>query len=293
MGAALGFMLGAGIRALGQHGEEKRQREMVHDQMLLNLYQQHPDIAAAPEAQQFLSKKYGKDVAEGFMHIGQMAQKAQQSMPQAGAGGQPEDPAAQITKYEQWLQQNGSYLNPAQLKAAQSHIQTLRAQMQESAQAKRQQAGFAQQEKLVGERGQQQEKLLGERQASEEKLLGERVGAEKQLLGARQAGEEKLAKEEGKIGGAGKPIDPALEHTRELTVVTKADALYKGENKEPTTIAGFGVDRHLVWQTKRAKAIKKAGGDLSLLGWTHGNSKSAGAGWLTGDGEFIPDASTE
>ena len=67
---------------------------MIHDQMLLSMYQQHPEIASSPDAQSFLKKKYGADVAEGFMKIGQVQQQAQQQFGQAFGGGGAAPPSS-------------------------------------------------------------------------------------------------------------------------------------------------------------------------------------------------------
>lgn len=89
MGGALGFLVGTAMNAVGGYAQEKhrqkQQRQQQHDNLLLSGYQQHPELADTPDAQGFLKKKYGGDVADMFLNIGKAAQQMQKEV--AGAVG--------------------------------------------------------------------------------------------------------------------------------------------------------------------------------------------------------------
>ena len=95
MGALLGFAVGAGLGAAGNQAKQKQAKEQQHDEMMLQTYQQHPDLATTDSAQQFLKKKYGADTAEMFGMLGKhYSQLNQQFGADLQSGGGTSSPAA-------------------------------------------------------------------------------------------------------------------------------------------------------------------------------------------------------
>ncbi len=80
MGAGLGLLLGTGMNALGGYAKGKILKQQQHDDLLLSTYQQNPTLATTPDAQSFLKKKYGGDVADMFMNFGKATEQMQQSV---------------------------------------------------------------------------------------------------------------------------------------------------------------------------------------------------------------------
>lgn len=90
MGALIGYALGAGLGMAGNAAKQRQAKEQQHDELMLQTYQQHPDLATTDSAQQFLKKKFGADTAEMFgtlgKHYEQFSTQLNQAQPQQGQG---------------------------------------------------------------------------------------------------------------------------------------------------------------------------------------------------------------
>lgn len=240
---------------LGEHAQQKRQMEMAHDQMIMQMYQKNPQLATTKEGQAWLTKHGGSEVAQGFLQIGTLAQQAHQGFGQAFGGGQaspqpagqgqpapatptpsapaaaPQDPAAgmkqRLDAMEQYMASDAwRNLSPEDQKLGEllynRHLQEYERLTGQKAQSERQQAGF-----------QQQEKLRTERVGDEEKLLHERGAQERSLIGAHESAnldEARKKKSEGLTGGAAgaepKPVPESAERARRTTTVERLNKEY-------------------------------------------------------------------
>lgn len=205
MGGALGFALGTALNAAGGFAQAKVQKERQHDDFLLSAYQAHPEMASTPDAQTFLKKKFGPDVAGMFMQAGQASQQFGQDLqggssspaggaqaPNAGGGtiaaGAPQgDPMqAHIAELDSSIQRyrglQAKYANdPGKLQIISQALNEANQQRNqltsEQYGAQKQQEGFAQQSKLESDRFAQQDKntaATGERQDKAIAASGER-----------------------------------------------------------------------------------------------------------------------
>lgn len=250
MAAALGMILGAGARMLGEHAQQKRQMEMAHDQMIMQMYQKNPQLATTKEGQAWLTKHGGSEVAQGFLQIGNIAQQAHKGFGQAFGGGEPQpagqaqpapatpapsaatpqDPAAgmkqRLDAMEQYMASDAwRNLSPEDQKLGQllynRHLQEYEKLTGQKAQSERQQAGFQQQETLRKERVGDEEKLLGERGAQERSLIGARESAS--LDEARKKQAEGLT---GATNKESKPVPESAERARRTTTVERLNKEY-------------------------------------------------------------------
>lgn len=211
MGGVLGMALGTALNAAGGYAQAKAQKQQQHDQLLLGTYQQHPEIASTPEAQAFLKKKYGPDVADMFMQAGQVAQNFSKQLagpgnsspspagsPGGGGGGVPSTTTAAASSPGDPMQshigqldsdiqrfrglqaqyasdpQRLGIINQALQSAEQQRTQLVGQQFS----AEKQQEGFQQQSKIESERIGQQDKTIaasGERQDKALAALGDRL----------------------------------------------------------------------------------------------------------------------
>lgn len=314
MGAALGFLAGAAMNAVGGFARQKQQKQAQHDQLLLQTYQQHPEFADTPEAQKFISSKFGKDVAEMFMHVGKATQQMQTevgsamggSTPASGAPAQPAPSGMQqastgtapqgdeFAGHIATLDSEIARLRNVQVKYArdpgfssyapvlEKHIDELQKQRDmlttqqatEQRETQRETASETRQERSIEAQGERQDKAIA---ASEKRTEEAQAGMESRL--------EKTLAERDKTK---KEVDPAVEHKKQVDLAAATDKLFKSNASKPS-FSGYRPEANKAYQLSRAKAFKKAGADPSLIGWTHGSSKSQGDGWVTEDGLFIPD----
>jgi hypothetical protein len=97
MAGMLGFLLGTAMNAAGGYAKAKAEKQQEHDNLLLSTYQQHPELADTPDAQSFLKKKYGSDIAGMFMNVSKASEQMQKEIGGAMSGGTgaPPNPSGQ------------------------------------------------------------------------------------------------------------------------------------------------------------------------------------------------------
>ena len=321
MGAALGFLVGAASNAAGGFAQAKMQKQQQHDQLLLQTYQQHPEFADTPEAQGFLKKKFGPDVAEMFMHIGTATKQMQGEVGSAMGGGGGSPPGGTPAQ--------GAPSAPAQGQIAQAstgaapqgddfsgHISTLDGEinrlrgiqtkyatnpefgkyapvLEKHIDELQKQRDALTTQRYSEERETQRETAMAGRQdksieASEERQDKSIAASEKRTEESQAGMESRLEKSLAERDKTKKEVDPAVEHKKQVDLAAATDKLFQSNASKPS-FAGMRPEAALKWQIARAKAFKKAGADPSLIGWQHGSSKSQGSGWITEDGAFVPD----
>ena len=217
MGGILGFALGTAMNAAGSFAQAKVQKERQHDDFLLQTYQAHPEYANTPDAQQFLKKKFGPDVADMFMQAGQAAQTFGKDLqgpqgssapvggasPTAGGGTPQGDPMqAHIAELDSTIQRyrglQAKYANdPSKLQIVSQALNEANQQRNqltsESFQATKQQEAFGQQEKLLTERGEQSDKKMQEMFEQQDKRLAQSEAFQNDMQGRREQQQNHLA----------------------------------------------------------------------------------------------------
>jgi len=97
MAGLIGFALGNALQGAAGYAQAKAQKQQQHDALLLQTYQQHPEVAGTEEAQKFLKKKYGPEVADSFAQVGKISQQFGMDLSGKGssapAGGSAPQPA--------------------------------------------------------------------------------------------------------------------------------------------------------------------------------------------------------
>jgi hypothetical protein len=275
MAAALGMILGASARALGEHAQEKRQLEHEANQHFLQTIDDHlkahPEDAATPEFAKYGKKIYGEHWEPMQQILGfaaQQKQKEESQFAQLMGGGSQQSPIKQPQTMEEWQDFHDKLItgrahfadNPAMLKAVDDHIASAEKAMEqlrtEKGQTERQKAGFQQQETLRQEHHSDAETLLKDR-------IGAETGKEKEMIGLRESANIDEARKKKELGLTGtgdkpaKPIDPMVAANRAGVVLSKlqkqADTQFK--DKEPSS--WWDRDAHRKWTADKEAWLAK------------------------------------
>lgn len=218
MGAALGFLLGTGLNAIGGYAQEKTQQKHQQEAQWQDFMRQHIQsdpqgalaIAGTPEGKKAFESAFGKEHAPAAMQMLQTAAQAQQQeqkqMNDLTAGFKiPNDPdqiRAELPKYEAAL--GGPHLTDQHKDLLRNHVGLLKDQLgkleTQQGQNQRQAAALAERNTITPYQqaqlslAQQREKREGSESGLKEKEFGLR-SRELDIAEKREAREEAAAPE--------------------------------------------------------------------------------------------------
>ncbi len=214
MGGALGFALGTALNAAGGFAKAKVEKERQHDDFLLSTYQQHPEMASTPDAQtvsqQEIRPGRGRHVHAGRTGRATFGKDLQGPIPPLPPVVHPPRPrrgyyrskATRCRRTSPILDADASsIINRLQAKVRQCIDEAsriivagaYRGQLQQRNQFNwnhswrtKQQEGFAQQEKLLTERGEQSDKKMQEMFEQQDKRLAQSEAFQNDMQGRRE-----------------------------------------------------------------------------------------------------------